>query len=92
MKIQFVKSLDGFLWDGDSPIAKEENRGKASRVRIGEERTIMLILPCGHPATLQGWKITDIDTDEPSATPSIFCSPSVPCWHGYLTKGELIKV
>jgi len=92
MKIIFVKSLDGYLWDGDSPVAKEENRGKAARMRVGNERTIGLILPCGHHAVLDGWKIEDIDTDAPSATPSIFCSPQIPCWHGYLTKGELIQV
>jgi len=92
MKIQFVKTLDGLIWDGDSPIAKEENRGKASRVIGTYGRTIMLILPCGHIATLDGWNITDIDTDTPSATPSILCSPRNPCWHGYLTKGELISV
>ena len=92
MKIQFVKTLDGLLWNADSPVAKEENRGKASRVRVGNERTIMVILPCGHPAMLHGWKITDIDTDTPSATPSILCSPKIPCWHGYLTNGELKSV
>ena len=91
MKIQFVKSLGDLEGIGEYPI-KEEDRGKASRVKIGEERTLMIILPCGHLATLNGWNITDIDTDTPSATPSIFCSPQLPCWHGYLTKGELIKV
>lgn len=88
MKIQFVKSLSDLEGIGE-PVVKEELRGKASRVKIGDIRTIMLILPCGHLATLEGWNITDIDTDTPSATPSIFCSPEKPCWHGWLTKGEL---
>ena len=93
MKIKIVKSLIGSLWNGDSPIAKEENRGKVARM-IGsdKQRTLGIILPCGHFAFLEGWNITDIDTDTPSATPSIFCSPQIPCWHGYLTKGELNSV
>ncbi len=99
MKIQFVKSIDSYLWDGDSPISKQEHRGKASRVRIGEERSIMLILPCGHTVTLHGWHITGVDTDTPSASPSIFCQGKLtsdgkpgPCWHGWLTDGKLISV
>ncbi len=93
MKIEFVKSLSDLEGIGE-PICKEELRCKASRVRIGNERTIMLILPCGHASTLQGWNITDIDTDTPSATPSILClgNDTKNCWHGYLTKGELTSV
>lgn len=93
MKIQFVKSLNDLEGIGDSPV-KEELRGKASRVKIGAERALMLILPCGHLATLGGWNVNDIDTDTPSATPSILClgKDKKDCWHGYLTNGELIKV
>jgi len=91
MKIQFVKSLSNLEGIGD-PVVKEELRGKVSRVVIGDTRTLMLVLPCGHLATLDGWNITDIDTDCPSATPSIFCKSNGACWHGYLTNGELKEV
>ena len=94
MKIQFVKSLNDIPYDEWQPVAKEEHRGKTARV-IGSDkkRTLMIILPCGHLAMIDTWNITDIDTDTPSATPSIFCRyDNKDCWHGYLTKGELIKV
>ena len=103
MKIQFLKSLFDIPYDewagGEKNFAAlPEHRGKAARVDDGKGgRTIMLILPCGHVAALYTWTITDLDTDTPSAQPSIFCrhsdDPNVKlgnCWHGYLTKGELI--
>ena len=92
MKIQFIKSINDIPYDERYPLAKEEHRGKVSRVIGSEGRTLMIILPCGHHSTIDGWDITDIDTDMPSATPSIFCQgmDGKGCWHGYLTKGELI--
>ena len=95
MKIKFINSIGDIPWDERYPIAKEEHRGKVARV-IGSDKkkTLMIILPCGHYSSIEGWNITDIDTDQPSATPSIFCqgTDNKPCWHGYLTKGELISV
>lgn len=90
MDIEFVKSLSDLEGIGE-PICKEELRGKASRVQVGNERTLMIILPCGHLATLQGWNIIGIDTDKPTATPSIFCkgNDGKDCWHGWLTNGKL---
>lgn len=98
MKIQFVKSVSDIPYNEWQPIALPEHRGKVSYISDSKgERTLMIILPCGHIATLFGWNVTGIDTDTPSATPSIFCrhsdDPSVKlgnCWHGYLTNGELI--
>jgi len=96
MKIQRVKSLFDIPYDEWSPTAKEEHRGKWSTFEDKEgKKYIMVILPCGHTASLLTWNITGIDTDTPSATPSIFCrSPIIDgklsnCWHGYLTNGEL---
>ncbi len=95
MRIQFVKSLFDIPYDewagGEKDVpALEEHRGKASRVEDGG-RTIMLILPCGHVASLNGWNITDLDTNTPTATPSILCRHGGQnCWHGYLRNGELV--
>lgn len=87
MKVQFVNSLEPFIGK------EQDNLGKIARVvdRDGK-RWLILILPCGHFASLTNWTITDIDTDEPTATPSIQCkgTDGQNCWHGYLTKGELI--
>lgn len=100
MKIQFIDSISNIPWDEHVPVALEEHRGKTARVKDGYgNRSLMLILPCGHTASLFGWNVTDIDTDTPSATPSIFCKGKLTpegkpgdCWHGYLTKGELTSV
>ena len=97
MKIQFIKSIGSIPYDERYPVAKEEHRGKIARVQGSQGRTLMMILPCGHHATIDTWNITDIDTDHPSATPSIFCRYSNDgtlgnCWHGYLTNGELRSV
>lgn len=92
MKIQFVKSLFNIPYDEWQPVAKPEHLGKTARVKDNAGRSLMIILPCGHIATLFGWNVTDIDTDTPSATPSIFCKyDNKDCWHGYLTKGELVQ-
>lgn len=96
MKIQFVKSIFDIPYDEwTDPKLNQTHRGKAERITGNNgERSIMLILPCGHLAQLFAWKITDIDTDTPSATPSIFCKGGPnhsDCWHGYLTKGELVQ-
>lgn len=92
MKIQFIKSISDIPWDEHVPVALEQHKGKASRVVDGHgNRSLMLILPCGHTASLFGWTIEDIDTDTPTAKPSILCGGNVDkCgWHGWLTKGEL---
>jgi len=51
-----------------------------------------IILPCGHFFFPDGrWQEHDIeDETKITLTPSIFCSPQKPCWHGYLTNGEFI--
>jgi len=92
MKIQFIPSFGDLAWDEKFPVAKEEHRGKAARILTKEGRTLMLCLPCGHISTIDTWNIEGIDTNTPSATPSILCrgQDGKECWHGYLTKGELI--
>ncbi len=93
MKIQFVKSIFDIPFKEREPVADEEHWGKVARVEGSKGRTLMIILPCGHLAVIDTWTITDIDTDTPSATPSIFCQAyKKPCWHRYLTKGELKSV
>lgn len=96
MKIQFIKSLADITFGDSFPMAKEEWVGKAARVNIGNgKRAIMLVLPCRHLNAIDSrWDIQDIDTDEPTATPSILCTGNEQksCWHGYLTKGELKQV
>lgn len=99
MKTLRVKSLFDIPYDEWNPIAKEEHRGKWSTYEDNEGgKHIIIILPCGHTASLQTWNVTGIDTDNPSATPSIFCRHSDisgqlgNCWHGYLTNGNLEKV
>lgn len=61
---------------------------------IGEKGVgIMVILPCGHFFyDFEGkWQYQDLENENLiTVTPSIFCSPEVPCWHGFLTKGEFI--
>lgn len=98
MKIRFEDSLYKYIPGLNEPMEiADKHRGKAARVKVDNERTLMLILPCGHLATLQGWEITNIDTDTPTAKPSIFCkgkpkgesSIGGDCWHGFLTEGEL---
>lgn len=64
-----------------------------SYVIMGDNNDILMTLPCGHNFRPDGkWQITD-PQDETKITlnPSIFCSPQVPCWHGYLTNGEFKK-
>jgi len=94
MKTQFVESILDIPYDEWQPEALPEHRGKISYIFDAQEnKSLMVILPCGHVTSLFGWTITDIDTDTPSATPSIFCHHNQqPCWHGYLTKGELLSV
>lgn len=88
MKIHFVKSIFPLEDDGTS-----KDLGAVAKVKgRNGKRTLMIVLPCSHIAVIDTWNIEGIDTDEPSATPSIFCSPQIPCWHGYLTKGELKQV
>ena len=91
-----IKSVFDIDYDEMHPIAKEEHRGKASHVTDHDgKRGLLIIMPCGHFADITSWNLTDIDTDHPSATPSIFChnaenesGKSQDCWHGYLTNGE----
>ena len=94
MKIQFIKSIADIPWDERNPIALEKHRGKVARIQSSRGRSLMIVLPCGHHSDIDGWDIKDIDTDHPSATPSIFCygTENKPCWHGYLTNGELVSV
>jgi hypothetical protein len=94
MHIQFIKSLLDIPYDEWQPIAKPEHFGKAARVNGSAGKTLMLILPCGHTANLDTWSITNIETDEPGAMPSIFCfgTEHKPCWHGYLLNGVLVSV
>lgn len=97
MKITFIQSIADIPWDEHVPVALEEHRGKTARVKDGYgNRSLMLILPCGHTASLFGWTIENIDTDEPTARPSILCRGKLTpegqpsdCWHGWLTKGDL---
>lgn len=95
MRVVKVSSISDIPYDDWQPVAKTEHRGKFSLINLGnDKRTIMVILPCGHTAVLDGWKIQGIDTESPSATPSIFChgQNGADCWHGYLTDGELKSV
>jgi hypothetical protein len=100
MRVKFVKSLGDIPFFEKFPVAKPQHLGKIARViGTGGQKTLMMILPCGHQACIDGWKITDIDTDDPNAAPSILCmgggSSNNPiqtkCWHGYLRKGFLIE-
>ena len=95
MQIQLIKSFSDIPWEEKYPRAKEEHRGKVARVTGSDKKkTLMICLPCGHISSIEGWDITDIDTDTPTAIPSIFCQgeDNKGCWHGYLTKGELRQV
>jgi len=91
MKIKFIESFSEIPYGELYPLSKEEHRGKVSRSKGSKGETLRIILPCGHNSMIDGWEITDIDSDTPSATPSIFChgDDGKPCWHGYLTNGEL---
>lgn len=63
-----------------------------SYVLMDGKKDILMTLPCGHNFRPDGrWQIENAD-DENKITlnPSIFCSPLVPCWHGYLRNGEFI--
>lgn len=96
MKLQFIKSLADVTFGDSFPMTKEEWVGKAARINLGNGKIgIMLVLPCRHVNTIDTrWNITGIDTDTPSATPSILCTGNEQksCWHGYLTNGELNQV
>lgn len=66
-----------------------------SYVLIAEgEYPILMTLPCGHNFRPdKRWTMRDLDDETKiSLSPSIWCSPSVPCWHGYLTNGEFKRV
>lgn len=96
-KITFVESLADVTFGDSFPRAEKKWIGKASRIRLGAKddakRGLMIVLPCGHIGTLDGrWNITNLDTDTPSATPSILCKENGGCWHGYLTNGELVEI
>ena len=101
MKVKFVKSIFDIDYDEIQPIAKEEHRGKICRILNSKnEQSLLIVLPCGHLAHIDTWTVTGIETDTPSATPSIFCKGKEidttgkrggDCWHGYLTNGELLE-
>ena len=80
IKAVLVSTYEG-LGDGDGfvPVRYWYSNGKLH----------LMILPCLHAFRPDGrWEERDVDDqDKITLTPSIFCSPSVPCWHGYLTKG-----
>jgi hypothetical protein len=73
--------------------------GRFSWQTESDHRHLAMRLPCGHVANLpvagpKAWR-WDGNEDTPTLTPSIQCmSKSVnqqpaPCWHGYITAGEL---
>ncbi len=59
-----------------------------------ERKGIFIILPCLHAFASDGrWQDTDIeDENKITLSPSILCmgQDGKACWHGYLTKGELV--
>ena len=98
IKAKFVKSVLAYDYDEVQPTANEEHRGKVSYVQHKDKKGLLAILPCGHLVDITEWNLTDIDTDHPSATPSIFChglgrekGEHNECWHGYLTNGEFTE-
>ena len=71
--------------------------GDAAFTRVKEDgvsrEAVLVVLPCGHNALLRMlWTFENYGTDKLTVSPSIFCSPKVPCWHGWLQNGELKSV
>jgi hypothetical protein len=54
---------------------------------------VLMTLPCGHRFMPDSkWTLAnEADQDKITLSPSIQCSPQVPCWHGYLKNGEFIN-
>lgn len=80
MKVRKIEKKDFNPW--------EESKGTYAISGKG----IMIILPCGDFFNdFEGkWKYTNIENQQKiTLSPSIFCSPEKPCWHGFLTNGEL---
>lgn len=67
--------------------------GSYTIVEGSKGKTVFMYLPCGHGFCPDNqWQEKDIEDEAKiTLTPSIFCSPQVPCWHGFLTNGEFIN-
>lgn len=88
MKAKLITT--GFhVWDqkpGDYAIVDEDHPNI---------KGIMAILPCGHffYDSEGKWQYENKeDENKITVSPSIFCSPQIPCWHGFLRNGEFVEV
>jgi len=84
MKAKKFDSMDSFDFKpGSYCFVKAEGR-------LG----VFITLPCGHNFMPDNkWQLENPeDENKITVRPSIFCSPSKPCWHGYLTNGEFKQV
>ncbi len=61
-------------------------------LRDDSEHPIFITLPCGHNFVPdKRWQMQDLDDENKiTISPTIFWSPQVPCWHGFLRNGEFI--
>jgi hypothetical protein len=85
IKAKRFETMDAFFDGGLGAYILQPAEG-----RLG----VLMTLPCGHRFMPDHkWTLSDKeDEDKITLNPSIFCSPQVPCWHGYLTNGEFKKV
>ena len=82
MKAKKFKTLKEFDWKAGSYVLFDNPKAP-----------ILMTLQCGHNfRPTSKWEMKDIeDPEKITLNPSIFCSPQVPCWHGYLRNGEFTE-
>lgn len=92
MNVDIINSLTDLPEGEWQPVADLQHRGKAARVtEVYSERTLHVILPCGHLNIIPAIEMTDFDSNELSKNEEIFCKfPGEPCWRGELREGILI--